>query len=185
MHRTSCSTAMILVALGVGCSEAPNEGARTEEVEVEAEPTAAEPNPAEASAAEPAPAASPGTEDSVTEADEPPGEPLRLSIKESRLTDIRPAEGPPSLDARLEDGKLALHVQGLNSSCRRLPSLEARGVRGEVVIELEDTRRTRRACLGPHEMRLRIDAPAGGAERVRIVSSSGAELVSAEVRREG
>lgn len=184
MHRRSCSTAMILVVLSVGCSEAPAERAPRAE-DVEAEPTPAEPTQTEASAAERAPAPSPRTADSVPDGDEPSGAPLRLSIKESRLTDIEPAEGPPRLDARLEDGKLAIHIEGLNSNCRRLPSLEARAGRGEVVIELDDARRTRRACLGPHEMRLRIEPPADGAERVRVVSSSGRELVSADVRREG
>lgn len=117
---------------------------------------------------------------------EPAGEPLELAVKESVLGNIVPSQDPPRLTAwREEDGRLGVQLENLNAPCRDVPDLEARRGDGEVRIHVAPLPEGRRRCVGPHDMKLRIESPGHDVERIRVLSASGRELASAEIASEG
>lgn len=171
MPRVTRLTALpaLLALAALGCPEQDAEPERGSTPQQEpTEPRPAPKDPAEQDAPD-------GGED------EPKGQNLEVLIKESTLLGNVPTKKQaPSLHTRLEPDQVAVLIERLNADCGPVPSFEARARRGVIEVRLqpaeEDT-----GCVGPHDVKLRLEVPSEPAERLRLLDTGGKELVAGPV----
>lgn len=112
---------------------------------------------------------------------EPKGQALEVLVKESTLLgNVPTTKDAPGLHTRLELEQVAVLIERLDADCGPVPSFEARARDGVIEVRLqpaeEDT-----GCVGPHDVKLRLDVPSGPVERLRLLDPDGKELVAGPV----